>query len=99
MAALVRTAGIPARVVLGYTPGTVQPDGSRLVTSDDAHAWVEVYFDDLGWIPFDPTPIDVDRAVDLPWSPRTQDQEADPRADVPSAPAPAPVPQAPRAEP
>ncbi|MGY1707074.1 transglutaminaseTgpA domain-containing protein [Geodermatophilus sp. SYSU D00697] len=99
MAVLVRAAGVPARVVLGYTPGTVQPDGSRLVTSDDAHAWVEVYFDDLGWIPFDPTPIDVDRAVDLPWSPRVQDQEADPRADVPSAPAPAPVPQAPRAEP
>ncbi|MGY1593737.1 transglutaminaseTgpA domain-containing protein [Geodermatophilus sp. SYSU D00708] len=91
MAVLVRAAGVPARVVLGYTPGTVQPDGSRLVTSDDAHAWVEVYFDDLGWIPFDPTPIDVDRAVDLPWSPRTQDQEADPRTDAPTAPLPAPV--------
>ena len=36
---------------------TVQRDGSRLITSDDAHAWVEVYFDDLGWVPFDPTPI------------------------------------------
>jgi hypothetical protein len=91
MAALVRAAGVPARMVLGYTPGTVQPDSSRLVTSDDAHAWVEVYFDDLGWIPFDPTPIDQDRAVDLPWAPRTQDQEIDERTDVPTAPVPGPV--------
>jgi TgpA N-terminal domain/Transglutaminase-like superfamily len=98
MAVLVRAAGVPARVVLGYTPGTVQPDGSRLVTSDDAHAWVEVYFDDLGWIPFDPTPIDVDRAVDLPWSPRVQDQEADPRTDVTTAPLPAPVTPTPQVE-
>ncbi|MGY1643347.1 transglutaminase family protein [Geodermatophilus sp. SYSU D00703] len=98
MAVLVRAAGVPARVVLGYTPGTVQPDGSRLVTSSDAHAWVEVYFDDLGWIPFDPTPIDVDRAVELPWSPRVQDQEADPRTDVTTAPLPAPVTPTPRVD-
>ncbi|MBB3082091.1 transglutaminaseTgpA domain-containing protein [Geodermatophilus sabuli] len=99
MAVLVRAAGVPARVVLGYTPGTVQPDGSRLVTSDDAHAWVEAYFDDVGWLPFDPTPIDVDRAVDLPWSPRVQDQEADDRADAPVAPLPGPVTPAPQLEP
>jgi TgpA N-terminal domain/Transglutaminase-like superfamily len=99
MAVLVRAAGVPARVVLGYTPGTVQPDGTRLVTSDDAHAWVEAYFDDLGWVPFDPTPIDADRAVDLPWSPRTEDQEADPRADAPAAPLPGPVLPAPQLEP
>jgi transglutaminase-like putative cysteine protease len=99
MAALVRTAGIPARVVLGYTPGTVQPDGSRLVTTDDAHAWVEVYFDDLGWIPFDPTPIDQDRAVDLPWAPRAEDQEVDQRTDAPAAPLPGPVLPAPQLEP
>ncbi|WP_436705294.1 transglutaminaseTgpA domain-containing protein [Geodermatophilus sp. CPCC 205761] len=96
MGALVRAAGIPARVVLGYTPGTVQTDGSRLVTSDDAHAWVEVYFDDLGWVPFDPTPIDVDRAVELPWAPRAPDQEIDPRTDTPVTPLPGPVPSAPQ---
>ncbi|SDO68525.1 transglutaminase-like domain-containing protein [Geodermatophilus sp. DSM 45219] len=96
MAALVRAAGVPARVVLGYTPGTAQPDGSRLVTSDDAHAWVEVYFDDLGWVPYDPTPIDTDRAVELPWAPRAPDQELDPRTDPTTAPAPAPTPQAPQ---
>lgn len=87
MAAMVRAAGIPARVALGYTPGRVQPGGGRMVTSDDAHAWVEVYFDDLGWIPFDPTPIDSERAVDLPWAPRPADQEVLERPqDVPTVP-------------
>ncbi|TFV52430.1 transglutaminase domain-containing protein, partial [Geodermatophilus sp. DF01-2] len=99
MAVLVRAAGVPARVVLGYTPGTTQPDGTRLVTSDDAHAWVEVYFDDLGWVPYDPTPIDADRAVELPWAPRVQDQEVDDRTDAPAAPLPAPANPAPRTEP
>jgi hypothetical protein len=85
--------------VLGYTPGTAQPDGSRLVTSDDAHAWVEVYFDDLGWVPYDPTPIDTDRAVELPWAPRAPDQEVDPRTDPIPAPLPAPAPQVPQERP
>jgi hypothetical protein len=70
MAVMVRAAGVPARVALGYTPGEEQRDGSRVITSDDAHAWVEVYFQGLGWVPFDPTPIAVDRAVALPWAPR-----------------------------
>jgi hypothetical protein len=70
MAVLVRAAGIPARVALGYTPGTRRPDGSREITSSDAHAWVEVYFEGLGWVPFDPTPIAQGRQVALPWAPR-----------------------------
>ncbi len=73
MAVMVRAAGVPARVALGYTPGEVQSDGSRLVTTDDAHAWVEVYFGGLGWVPFDPTPIAADRSVALPWAPRASD--------------------------
>ncbi|MGY1712161.1 transglutaminaseTgpA domain-containing protein [Geodermatophilus sp. SYSU D00758] len=99
MAVLARAAGLPARVVLGYTPGTERPDGSRLVTSDDAHAWVEVYFDDLGWIPFDPTPIDATRAVELPWAPRPQEEEAAERTDAPAAPLPGPVAPAPQVDP
>ncbi|SEM04224.1 Transglutaminase-like superfamily protein [Blastococcus sp. DSM 46786] len=91
MAVLVRQAGLPARVALGYTPGEVQPDGTRLITSDDAHAWVEVYFDGIGWVPFDPTPLAADRQVELPWSPRTTAEE---RVDAaPAVPAPTAVPQ------
>ncbi|MCV2491390.1 DUF3488 and transglutaminase-like domain-containing protein [Geodermatophilus sp. YIM 151500] len=92
MAVMVRAAGVPARVVLGYTPGRVLSDGSRLITTDDAHAWVEVYFGGLGWVPFDPTPIDPDRAVELAWAPRVG--APDTPADAAGAPAPAPPPQA-----
>jgi hypothetical protein len=89
MAVLVRAARVPARVVLGYTPGREQSDGTRLVTTDDAHAWVEAYFSGLGWIPFDPTPIAAERAVDLPWAPRTvipADTTAEPTAPDAQAP-------------
>jgi len=98
MAVMVRAAGVPARVALGYTPGTEQRDGSRLITSDDAHAWVEVYFDDLGWVPFDPTPIARDRAVELPWAPRAGEEDTtDSQAQVPVPTAPAqPLPSTPQ---
>ncbi|SDF55468.1 protein of unknown function [Blastococcus aurantiacus] len=82
MAVMVRAAGMPARVALGYTPGAVQEDGSRVITSEDAHAWVEVYFYDLGWVPFDPTPIDVDRRADLPWAPRVAVEDFPEQAPV-----------------
>ena len=82
MAVMVRAAGLPARVALGYTPGTVQENGTRMITSDDAHAWVEVYFYDLGWVPFDPTPIDVDRRADLPWAPRVAVEDFPEQAPV-----------------
>ncbi|WP_346623067.1 DUF3488 and transglutaminase-like domain-containing protein [Blastococcus montanus] len=98
MAVLVRQAGMPARVALGYTPGDVQRDRTRLITSDDAHAWVEVFFDGFGWVPFDPTPIAPDRQVALPWSPRAT---AEDRADAaPALPVPTSAPQAqvPRAD-
>ena len=83
MAVLVRAVGVPARVVLGYTPGQEQSDGTRLITTDDAHAWVEAWFDGLGWIPFDPTPIAANRTVDLPWAPRTVPTDDNPVAEAP----------------
>ncbi|MBX6390162.1 MAG: hypothetical protein IRZ08_14410, partial [Frankia sp.] len=56
MTVLVRSLGIPARVALGFLPGTRQPDGSFLIRNADAHAWPEVWFPGTGWIPFEPTP-------------------------------------------
>jgi transglutaminase-like putative cysteine protease len=56
MAVLVRELGIPARVAIGYRAGTLQDDGTYLVQSTDAHAWVEVFFEGYGWLPFEPTP-------------------------------------------
>ncbi|HVX45869.1 MAG TPA: DUF3488 and transglutaminase-like domain-containing protein [Mycobacteriales bacterium] len=57
MGIMLRIAGIPSRVVLGYTPGTQNSDGSWTITNHDAHAWVEAYFGRLGWVQFDPTPL------------------------------------------
>jgi transglutaminase-like putative cysteine protease len=56
MALLLRYNGIPARVAVGFSPGTKDGDGTFVVTRKDAHAWVEVYFPGAGWVPFDPTP-------------------------------------------
>ena len=55
-ATLLRVLGIPARISVGYQDGELQDDGSFLVTTKDAHAWVEVLFPTYGWLPFDPTP-------------------------------------------
>jgi transglutaminase-like putative cysteine protease len=96
MAVMVRAAGVPARVALGYTPGSTEREGTRLVTSDDAHAWVEVYFDELGWVPFDPTPIAAGRAVDLAWAPRAGTQDSAESAGAPAPTAPSPATAAPR---
>ncbi|MFC9848206.1 DUF3488 and DUF4129 domain-containing transglutaminase family protein [Streptomyces sp. NPDC060223] len=56
MAAMARTLGIPARVAVGFTPGSAQPDGSMTVGLRDAHAWPELYFEGVGWTRFEPTP-------------------------------------------
>jgi hypothetical protein len=58
MVVLARQAGIPARVVVGFTPGIQQSDGSWLVTNHDAHSWPEVWFPQAGWVRFEPTPRD-----------------------------------------
>lgn len=56
MAAMARTLGIPARVAVGFTPGTVKADGATSVGLRDAHAWPELYFEGVGWTRFEPTP-------------------------------------------
>jgi len=55
MAILVRELGYPARVAVGYREGTANGN-TYLVQSKEAHAWVEVYFEGYGWLPFEPTP-------------------------------------------
>lgn len=59
MAVMARTLGIPSRIAVGYAPGNTRgfADGkTRYVnTSDDLHAWTEIYFEGVGWIRFDPT--------------------------------------------
>ncbi|MCZ7413785.1 transglutaminase TgpA family protein [Streptomyces sp. WMMC897] len=56
MAAMARTLDIPARVAIGFTPGTSSSGGTRKVGLQDAHAWPELYFQGVGWTRFEPTP-------------------------------------------
>ncbi|MFD1527026.1 transglutaminase family protein, partial [Halolamina salina] len=56
MAVMLRTQGIPARMVTGYTPGERVGEDEWVVRGLNAHAWVEVYFPATGWVAFDPTP-------------------------------------------
>jgi len=57
MALLLRMDGIPARVAAGFAPGTPDANTKEYRVRDlDAHSWVEVWFDGIGWVPFDPTP-------------------------------------------
>ncbi|MCS6836518.1 MAG: DUF3488 and transglutaminase-like domain-containing protein [Anaerolineae bacterium] len=57
MVVMLRSLGIPARLVVGYGSGDYNPfTGYYEVRARHAHAWAEVYFPELGWMPFDPTP-------------------------------------------
>ncbi len=61
-----RAAGVPARVVLGYQGGEINPvDGFMTVRQSDAHAWAEVWLEGRGWTRVDPTaashPTRIDR--------------------------------------
>ncbi|MFB6149548.1 MAG: DUF3488 and transglutaminase-like domain-containing protein [Halobacteriales archaeon] len=56
MVAMLRSQGIPARFVVGYTPGQQIEEDQWVVRGYHSHAWVEVYFPDVGWVQFDPTP-------------------------------------------
>ncbi|MDQ4046217.1 MAG: DUF3488 and transglutaminase-like domain-containing protein, partial [Actinomycetota bacterium] len=66
MAVMARVEGIPSRIAVGYAPGRLTgatvfvPGQGALpefeVDARDAHAWPELYFQSLGWVPFEPTP-------------------------------------------
>ena len=52
---LLRCLGVPARYVTGYYTDVYENEWTT-VTSDDAHAWVEIYLNGIGWLVLDPTP-------------------------------------------
>jgi TgpA N-terminal domain/Transglutaminase-like superfamily/Domain of unknown function (DUF4129) len=56
MAVLARLAGIPSRVVIGFTQGSYVRRNIWQVKTSDAHAWPELYFNGAGWLEFEPTP-------------------------------------------
>ncbi|MBN1172512.1 MAG: DUF4129 domain-containing protein, partial [Micromonosporaceae bacterium] len=70
MAWLVRQAGHPARVAFGFSRGSGQLGGTMTLTNYNLHAWTEVFFRGIGWVPFDATPASgVPGSVSPAWAP------------------------------
>jgi transglutaminase-like putative cysteine protease len=60
MVVLAREVGIPARLVNGFAGGQENSIGGFIeLTRSDAHAWVEVHYEEAGWVRYDPTPPDL----------------------------------------
>ncbi|MEI6737714.1 MAG: DUF3488 and transglutaminase-like domain-containing protein, partial [Pseudomonadota bacterium] len=73
-ALIMRAAGIPARVVTGYQGGEVNPITRQLIVRQaEAHAWTEVWLEDLGWLRVDPTfavsPLRINRGISAALGP------------------------------
>ncbi len=69
MTVMLRTLGIPARVVNGFRGGAYNDlTGNYIVRERDAHSWVEAYFPEFGWVTFDPTPSGPAAASTGGWS-------------------------------
>jgi protein-glutamine gamma-glutamyltransferase len=68
MAIMLRTLGIPARIVNGFHSGEFNDLTSQyVIRASDAHSWVEAFFPNYGWISFDPTP-GVSTSVRAGWN-------------------------------
>ncbi len=74
MALMARKLNIPARVVMGFYPdweAIDNPDAPIEIKGADVHAWVEIAFDNAGWVPFDPTPPEDNEPVPPQQQPRS----------------------------
>jgi transglutaminase-like putative cysteine protease len=77
MAAMARSIGVPSRVAVGFTTGILGDDGWYSVYGRNAHAWPEIWFDDVGWVAFEPTPSrGIPGAEDVTGVPAQQDTTA-----------------------
>jgi len=69
MTVMLRTLGIPARLVNGFRGGEYNDlTNSYIVREKDAHSWVEAFFPEYGWVSFDPTPGSGEQATATGWS-------------------------------
>ncbi|WP_243064588.1 DUF3488 and transglutaminase-like domain-containing protein [Humibacter sp. RRB41] len=88
MTFMARDLGIPARIAVGYLPGTqTGVSGSKAVysiSSDDLHAWPELFFPGVGWVPFEPT-VGRGTVPDYGTSTTTQTQTTTTSTATPSA--------------
>ena len=72
MALMAGQLGIPARVVMGFYPDQGEVGSTFAATGDSLHAWVEIPFEGVGWVRFDPTPPKDHIPTDQATKPRTQ---------------------------
>ncbi len=65
---LLRAMGLPSRVAAGYAYEEANRAGGSalMLRAGDAHAWAEVYLDDVGWVPIDPSPPSLDPPLAAP---------------------------------
>ena len=69
LAVLLRSAGIPSRLVTGFQGGAHNPvSGWEVIRASDLHAWVEAWLPGRGWASFDPTPPRSGGAAPGPWT-------------------------------
>lgn len=73
MVVMLRSIGVPARLAVGFLPGTRRSDGAYIISGSDAHAWPEVYFTDVGWVRFEPTPSTQTGAVPAHANPQSEE--------------------------
>ena len=59
MITMLRSQGVPARLVTGFAPSRDEERGAWLAQGQQYHAWPEVYFPEYGWVEFEPTPARV----------------------------------------
>jgi hypothetical protein len=71
---MARSLGYPARVVMGFAPENVEEGAPVTVTGEDVTAWVEVPFEGVGWISFQPTPDEKEIPQDQNPKPKTEPQ-------------------------
>ncbi|WP_084100417.1 DUF3488 and transglutaminase-like domain-containing protein [Demequina sp. NBRC 110051] len=82
MVMMARTLDIPARMAIGFLPGSEGEGDTYIVQGGDAHAWPELWFPEVGWVRFEPTP-----AVQTGSAPVYAEQAQDPETGGQSDPA------------
>ena len=91
MVVMTRSLGIPARLVSGYNySGETDEFGEIIYRENQAHTWVEVFFPDYGWVPFEPT----SNQEEFPYGDGSEQETDQSQADAPPTPTPQPSPDA-----
>lgn len=94
MCVVLRAAGVPCRLAAGFRASRFNTERNVYeVAASDAHAWVEVYVRDYGWIPFDPTPSDDGSTEQPPTEPPPAEPDKTPTPQPTATPEPEPTPE------